>query len=359
VVQGLTRRFGDLTAVDHLDLEVARGRICGFLGPNGSGKTTTIRMLCGLLTPSAGEATVLGLPVPARAEELRRHIGYMTQSFSLYGDLTVDENLDFLAEVHGLDGRRARRRREALIEEFELGPQARQLAATLSGGQRQRLALSAALLHEPQLLFLDEPTSAVDPQSRREFWDALFRLAEGGTTVLVSTHFMDEAERCHDLVILHRGRLVAEGEPEELMDGLAAPVIEVHTDRVLAARRALESRPEVASVTQIGGRLRVLAAATSGAEPPEERLRAALAEAGVEAELRTVRPNLEDVFVASTSSAGSVTGSAPRPAAAEGTGEAAAESAGFGRTSRSGGRPANGRDAEGEGSGGARPGGSG
>jgi ABC-2 type transport system ATP-binding protein len=301
VARGLSRSFGAVQAVDQLDLEIERGRICGFLGPNGSGKTTTIRMLCGLLVPSAGQATVLGLPVPGEAEQLRRRIGYMTQTFSLYTDLTVEENLGFLAEVHGLARSEGRLRIGELLDEFRLTDRRAQLAGTLSGGQRQRLALAAALLHRPELLFLDEPTSAVDPQSRRDFWDALFRLTEGGTTVLVSTHFMDEAERCHDLVILHRGALVARGEPEVLMRELADTVVEVRARGVQVARRALEALPEVESVTQIGGWLRVLM--KPSVAQPEAALRRALAVAGVEAELAKVRANLEDVFVASTSSA--------------------------------------------------------
>jgi ABC-2 type transport system ATP-binding protein len=298
---GLSRRFGRLLAVDRLDLQIARGRVCGFLGPNGSGKTTTIRMLCGLLVPSAGEAKVLGLPVPAEAERLRRRIGYMTQRFSLYEDLSVEENLGFLADVHGLARRVGRLRIEELMADFQLAERSKQLAGTLSGGQRQRLALAAALLHKPELLFLDEPTSAVDPQSRREFWDALFRLTDGGTTVLVSTHFMDEAERCHDLVILHRGRVVAAGEPEALMAELAGTVIEVRAASPQGARRALESLASVASATQIGGRLRVLV--SSGVEEPVEALARTLSEAGIEADLERARPNLEDVFVASTKEA--------------------------------------------------------
>ena len=210
--QGLTRTFGNLVAVDHLDLEVPRACIYGFLGPNGCGKSTTIRMLCGLLTPSAGAAEVLGVEVPRHAERLRTRIGYMTQRFSLYEDLSVQENLAFLARIYSLPRVRARLRVKSQMEVFGLVDRSAQLAGTLSGGQRQRLALAAATLHEPELLFLDEPTSAVDPESRREFWEFLFEMVDQGTTVLVSTHFMDEAERCHALAILDEGRLVASGE---------------------------------------------------------------------------------------------------------------------------------------------------
>ncbi|HXX48661.1 MAG TPA: ABC transporter ATP-binding protein, partial [Myxococcota bacterium] len=203
--RGLTRRFGRTTAVDGVDLDIPRRAIYGFLGPNGSGKSTAIRMLCGLLTPSAGTASVLGLEVPRDAELLRRKIGYMTQRFSLYEDLSVGENLAFLAEIYSLPRAAARARIELLLDEFHLRELRDQRSGTMSGGQRQRLALAGATLHEPELLFLDEPTSAVDPQSRRDFWEALYALVERGTTILVSTHFMDEAERCHELAILDRG----------------------------------------------------------------------------------------------------------------------------------------------------------
>jgi len=248
--------------------------------------------------PSGGEATVLGLRVPQQAEKLRRRIGYLTQRFSLYEDLSVEENLGFLADVHGLARREGRRRVAELMADFQLAERSRQLAGTLSGGQRQRLALAAALLHRPELLFLDEPTSAVDPQSLREVWDALFRLTDGGTTVLVSTHFLDVAERCHELVILHRGRVVATGEPEALMAQLPGTVIEVRAAALQRARQALEALDPVASVTQIGGRLRVLA--FPGREDAIGALGRALRAAGIASEIEPARPNLEDVFVAST-----------------------------------------------------------
>ncbi|MBW3567770.1 MAG: ABC transporter ATP-binding protein, partial [Proteobacteria bacterium] len=200
--RGLTRHFGALVAVDHVDLDIPRAQIYGFLGPNGSGKSTTIRMLCGLLKPTAGEAEVLGFRVPADSEQVRRRIGYMTQKFSLYEDLSARENLEFLADVYTLPKQHAKQRIENALENYFLVEQANQRSGTLSGGQKQRLALAAATLHEPELLILDEPTSAVDPQSRRDFWDKLFELANGGVTILVSTHYMDEAERCHRLAIL-------------------------------------------------------------------------------------------------------------------------------------------------------------
>jgi ABC-2 type transport system ATP-binding protein len=298
VARSLTRRFGKLVAVDRVDLEIARARIYGFLGPNGSGKSTTIRMLCGLLTPSDGEARVLGCKVPRDAELLRRKIGYMTQRFSLYEDLSVAENLDFLGEIYSLAPVRRRQRIEALLHEYGLRDRADQRAGTLSGGQRQRLALAAATLHEPELLFLDEPTSAVDPQSRRDFWEKLFGLVEAGVTILVSTHFMDEAERCHDLAILDRGRLVAAGPPRELMDAIDARVVEIESGDLLAVRSAIAGLPELSEAAQIGARLRALVQLRC--DDPVGLLRAALARAGVSADLRLARPNLEDVFVRAT-----------------------------------------------------------
>jgi ABC-2 type transport system ATP-binding protein len=296
--RGLTRRFGRLVAVDHLDLEIPRAEIYGFLGPNGSGKSTTIRMLCGLLTPSEGEAEVLGLQMPRDAEKLRRKLGYMTQRFSLYEDLSVRENLQFLAEIHSLDSARRAARIAALLDEFRLADRAEQRAGTLSGGQRQRLALAAATLHEPELLFLDEPTSAVDPQSRRDFWESLFDLVERGTTILVSTHYMDEAERCHGLAILDRGRIVASGAPESLMREIDAAVIEIEGPELRAVRAVLSQMCEVQSVAQLGQRLHALVDRT--AAEPEARLARALDAAGVEARVTLSRASLEDVFVAAT-----------------------------------------------------------
>jgi ABC-2 type transport system ATP-binding protein len=298
VTRGLTRRFGARVAVDHVDLAIPRARVSGFLGPNGSGKSTTMRMLCGLLTPSEGEASVLGLSVPRDAEALRRRLGYMTQRFSLYEDLSVRENLEFLAAIHDLPRAAARARVEALLAEFTLAPRASQLAGTLSGGQRQRLALAGAILHEPELLVLDEPTSAVDPQSRRDFWEALFDLAERGVTILVSTHFMDEAERCHELAILDRGRLVAAGAPRELLAELPDRVVEIESDEPRAARARLEREPAVRSAAQLGARVRALV--DPALADPARALEVALAAHGVAARVQLAAPSLEDVFVAAT-----------------------------------------------------------
>ena len=297
VARGLTRRFGDLVAVDHVDLDVPRAQVYGFLGPNGSGKSTTIRMLCGLLTPSEGSIEVLGLRIPEQAEALRRRIGYMTQKFSLFEDLSVRENLEFLAAVQDIPKAQAARRIDTLIDRYRFGDRQQQLAGTLSGGQKQRLALAGAVIHEPELLFLDEPTSAVDPESRRDFWEALFELADAGTTLLVSTHYMDEAERCHRLAILDRGVLVANGTPAELTRALAGRTVLVHARQPRRARRALAAAEGVMSAAQIGNTLRVLVEADGDAVG---RVREALAAAGEHAQVDAVDPSLEDVFVAAT-----------------------------------------------------------
>ncbi|WP_394559321.1 ABC transporter ATP-binding protein [Aquipseudomonas alcaligenes] len=294
--RGLSKRFGQLTAVDHLDLSVPRAEVFGFLGPNGCGKSTTIRMLCGLLLPSEGEVEVLGYQIPRDAEELKRRIGYMTQKFSLYEDLTVQENLEFLAAVQGINRRDTRERIDELLERYWLADRRKQMAGTMSGGQKQRLALAGAVLHKPDLLLLDEPTSAVDPQSRREFWDSLFELAEEGTTLLVSTHYMDEAERCTRLGILDAGRLVADGSPRELMDALPGQPLLVECAQPRDAQRALQGHPAVLATAQIGATLRVLCEA----EGNRDEIAAVLRKAGVDAQLRDGEANLEDVFVAVT-----------------------------------------------------------
>ncbi|HEX2465567.1 MAG TPA: ABC transporter ATP-binding protein [Thermoanaerobaculia bacterium] len=301
VTRGLTRRFGAVLAVDHVDLEIPKRRVWGFLGPNGSGKSTTIRMLCGLLDPTEGEVKVLGLEMPRDAERLRRRIGYMTQRFSLYEDLSVRENLSFMAEIFGVERRRRKARMVELIDRYELESFAARRAGTLSGGQRQRLALAAATLHRPELLLLDEPTSAVDPQSRREFWQSLFSIVDDGATVLVSTHYMDEAERCHGLVILDAGRVVASGTPRELMEAVKSAVVEIETADTQAAQQRLEGQSGIESVTQLGSRLRVLVAAE--VSDPEAQVERRLRVQGSDAVVRLARPTLEDVFVAATAPA--------------------------------------------------------
>jgi ABC-2 type transport system ATP-binding protein len=294
----LARRFGTTWAVAGIDLDVPHAQIYGFLGPNGSGKSTTIRMLCGLLVPTRGTVTVLGHSVPRESEIVRRKMGYMTQRFSLWDDLTVLENLEFMCRVYGLDRATRRERIADRLRNYDLEAIAKQRAGTLSGGQRQRLALGAATLHDPELLLLDEPTSAVDPQSRRDFWENLFALVARGTTILVSTHYMDEAERCHRLAILDRGRVAAEGEPKVLARDIDAIVIEISNADFEAARGVLARVPAVRSIAQLGNRLRVLLPRST--VNAVELLRAALAAGNGTATVEQVGASLEDVFVAAT-----------------------------------------------------------
>jgi len=301
-VRGLTRRFGQLTAVDGLDLDVYRGEVFGFLGPNGAGKSTSIRMLVGLLSPSAGSAKVLGFSMPEDVEELRPRVGYMTQKFSLYEDLSVVENLQFAAEIFGLGRRRQRQRIEEVIEQYGLGDRRRQRPATLSGGWKQRLALAVATVHEPELLFLDEPTAGVDPDTRRLFWDELFALAAAGTTILVSTHYMDEAVRCHRLCVIREGKRAALGRPSQLTEALAGRIVELWGRPTGVLMDALRRNPAVASAAQLGSRIHALLS-PDGPEAEDElaRLVATLESAGVEQPGGEVaEPNLEDVLVALT-----------------------------------------------------------
>lgn len=295
--QGVSRRFGDFLAVDGLDLCVPRGQIHGFLGPNGCGKSTTLRMLTGLLTPSAGEVEVLGLSIPKQAEALKRRIGYMTQKFSLYDELTSWENLEFMGRIHGMGGAALGARLHELLATYELTALSRQRAGAMSGGQKQRLALAAAVIHGPDLLLLDEPTSAVDPQNRRDFWEKLFDLSEGGTTILVTTHYMDEAERCHALAIMEAGRVRAQGSPQALMDAMSTRVVEVQASDLRLLKQQLVQLAPVRSAAQLGQRLRVLVDKEL-AEPVTWLQQACPALAG--AVMALVRPSLEDVFVSCT-----------------------------------------------------------
>ena len=296
--RGLTKKFGDLVAVNNLDLDVPRSIIYGFLGPNGSGKTTAIRLLCGLLTPTSGSANVLGLAIPEDANALKPSIGYMTQKFSLYADLTIEENLAFIADIYSYSRANRKARIEELIETYDLVGQRKQFAGTMSGGQKQRLALACAVLNKPRLLLLDEPTSAVDPKSRRDFWAKLFELADAGTTIMVSTHYMDEAERCHRLAILDHGRKVADGSPADLQAAIGMSIIEVLATDPQSAQVALGALAEVASITQLGVRLRVLLPGSVG--DPLQRVEQTLKSAGIDAQTNLVSPSLEDVFVAAT-----------------------------------------------------------
>jgi ABC-2 type transport system ATP-binding protein len=298
-VRGLSKTFGSVRAVSNVDLRVPRSIIYGFLGPNGSGKSTTIRMLCGLLFPTAGEIEVLGYSIPKQAEELRRKVGYMTQKFSLYEDLSAQQNLDFMAGIYSLARARREQRLAVVIERFGLGRFLSQLAGSLSGGQRQRLALAAATLHEPELLFLDEPTSAVDPENRRAFWEALFDLCSEGTTILVSTHYMDEAERCHQLAILDQGELVAQGSPSQLSRDIDAQVLLVNSEQPRRVSKLLEAEKSVHSTAQIGTSLRVMV--DRSLQNPEAAIQSLIACAGLEpVRCKLTTASLEDVFVAAT-----------------------------------------------------------
>lgn len=298
--QQMSKTFGDVTAVDQLSLQIPTATIYGFLGPNGCGKSTSIRMLTGLLSPSHGRIHVLGMDIPKQAEALRRRIGYMTQKFSLYEDLSVRENLEFIAAIYGLSSKQSRNRIAFLVAEYELQALVAQRAGSMSGGQRQRLALAAATIHQPELLFLDEPTSAVDPENRRQFWEKLFDLCEQGTTILVSTHYMDEAERCHQLAILEDGKLRASGPPSTLMANMGVSVVEIAMPGLRRLKTALLARAEIRSAAQLGVQLRVLV--DGNIQQPVQWLRQHFSQLQ-NAQIQQVRPNLEDVFVTSTGSA--------------------------------------------------------
>ena len=288
-VRGLNKAFGSLQAVRDFGITVEKGRICGFLGPNGAGKTTTLRMLCGLLKPDGGEGTVLGLDVLSQARAIKRRVGYMTQKFSLYEDLSIAQNLVFMARVHELD--HGQQRVESALQKLGLIDRRAQLAGTLSGGWKQRLALAAATLHEPDLLLLDEPTAGVDPEARRTFWDEIHALAADGMTVLVSTHYMDEAERCHEIVYIASGRILARGTADEIID--SAELVTFLAEGPGADRLApqLRGQPGVEMATAFGTTLHV-----SGRD--RTALEAAIAPLRV-APMRwsETRPSLEDVFI--------------------------------------------------------------
>lgn len=287
-VRGLTKRFGARTVVDNVSLTVETGRICGFLGPNGSGKTTTLRMICGLLIPDAGEGEVLGLDLATQRRAIKHQIGYMTQKFGLFGDLTIRENLEFIARVYGLD--RRNERVDAALDKLGLTSRSGQLAGKLSGGWKQRLALAAAVLHDPKILLLDEPTAGVDPQARREFWDQIHTLAKDGMTVLVSTHYMDEAERCHEIAYIAYGVMLARGTIAEVIAGSGLKAL--HGEGAGADRLSseIEHRPGVAMAAPFGTSLHVcgpdLAALHEAVEPWREHIR-----------FTETEPTLEDVFI--------------------------------------------------------------
>jgi len=296
VARELTRRFGDFVAVDGVSFAVGTGEIFGFLGPNGAGKTTTIKMLTGLLAPSAGTASVAGHDVRTERYAVRERIGYMSQLFSLYGDLSVEENIRLFGSLYGLSGARLAERREWVLGMADLKGRERTRTQDLPLGWKQRLALGCAVLHEPPILFLDEPTSGVDPASRRRFWDLIDQLAERGTTVLVSTHYMEEAEFCNRLALMNRGRLIALDEPARLRHAMGQPVLELITDDAPRAVEALRGTPGVLEVGMYGRAVHVTAEDAAAAR---ETLPGVLAAAGRRLErLTPIDPSLEDVFVA-------------------------------------------------------------
>ena len=296
VTHGLTRRFGRRVAVDHVDLRVRTGELYGFLGPNGAGKSTTLRMLCGLLEPSEGGGTVLGIDLVRDPERIKSRIGYMSQRFSLYDDLTVLENLTFYARVYMVPRAQRTARLAQMIQLADLGGRERQQAGTLSGGYRQRLALACALVHWPRLIFLDEPTAGVDPVSRRTFWSLIRRLADEGTTIVVTTHYMDEAELCDTLGFIYQGRLIAQGSPARIKtETFRRPVIELDAGDLRRAAQLLDDWDLVEEVLRVGSRLRVVLARDGvGAD----EVAAFLARAGLATRwVRDVEPSVEDLFV--------------------------------------------------------------
>jgi ABC-2 type transport system ATP-binding protein len=296
-IHDLVKTFGNFTAVDHVSLQVAKGEIFGFLGPNGAGKSTTIRILCGLLTPTSGRASVSGLDVATQPEEIRRRIGYMSQKFSLYDDLTVEENIEFFTGMYGVPHTIRAARQHYVLEMANLTERRKALTRTLSGGWKQRLALGCAILHDPPVLFLDEPTSGVDPLARGAFWHLIHDLADSGHTVFVSTHYMDEAEYCHRLALMYRGQVIALGTPAALKDGLSTHVLlNLETADLLATMHALDGVPGVHDVAVFGSGLHVT---VDSPDAGPVRVRERLSANGIQVKrLERIQPSMEDVFVA-------------------------------------------------------------
>ena len=295
VVENLVKRFGDFTAVDHISFSVPRGEIFGFLGPNGAGKSTTIRMLCGILLPTEGHGSVAGFDILTEAELIKTHIGYMSQKFSLYEDLTVEENIEFYGDIYGVPEARLDARRSWILEMANLTTRRRSLTADLATGWKQRLALGCAMVHEPEVLFLDEPTAGVDPISRRNFWELIFTVAGQGVTIFVTTHYMDEAEHCDRLGMIYGGKLIALGSPKELKTRYAAgTLLEVEAVPLMTALEVLETEPSAKDAAIFGVSLHVVADNPAAAIP----IRAALERAGVTVKrIEPIIPSLEDVFV--------------------------------------------------------------
>jgi ABC-type multidrug transport system ATPase subunit len=314
--ENLTKRFGHFTAVDHVSFSIAKGSIFGFLGPNGSGKSTVIRMLCGLLEPSDGHARIAGFDVAKESDDLKHLIGYMSQKFSLYDELTVYENLQFYGRLYGLRGAELAKRRDELIATTHLEPYLNRRAALLSGGWRQRLAMACSLLHRPTVLFLDEPTAGIDPVARRELWDLLFEFSSAGMTLFVTTHYMDEAERCTHVGYIHMSKLIICGEPDDLklIPAVNPPGTkrwDVTCEHVTNGMQALRHLPGVRNTTVFGQSMHLLVDESM----PEQLVRDSLTKAGIrEVDVRHIGPSLEDVFVALTKQDN---GAETRPKAAE------------------------------------------
>jgi ABC-type multidrug transport system ATPase subunit len=300
--EGLTKRFGTFTAVDHVSFSVSKGSIFGFLGPNGSGKSTVIRMLCGILEPTEGSARIGGRDVAREGDAIKEIIGYMSQKFSLYDELTVNENLTFSGKLYGLNGRDLKKRRDELIATTHLEPYINRRAALLSGGWRQRLAMACALMHKPSVLFLDEPTAGIDPVARRELWDLLFEFAGQGMTLFVTTHYMDEAERCSHVGYIYMSKLIVCGEPDELkkMPEVSPPGtrrLDITCDHLTTALQAMRQLRGVRSATVFGQSMHLLVDDNVSSEMIEAKLR----EIGIEhSEIHEIGPSLEDVFVGLT-----------------------------------------------------------